>query len=312
MISEKSSELSPTEKHRLRELEQEVEIMGEYISLLSNEKNKNQFTDLAQNSKSIEHEKKESEQEKLILMEINKSLEKKTEFEISQFLEMISHELKTPLTPIKAYAEMLAEEKFGNLGETQKQKLKKIDDNTRELIQLITNLSGYQKFSLGKGELKLESVDIKKIIHEAHLFFSSELDAHGMKINSTFSKPLWVMCDATLIFQVFTNLLQLAFYTISKKTGKIIVNVWEKENDVEITLSHNEKIITQELLNKIFSKFYTVDTSKIRSNGGIGLAIVHCKQIIESHGGKIWSDDKIQDFTSIKFTLPKKVEITKS
>lgn len=306
MISEKSSELSQTEKHRLRELEQEVEIMGEYISLLSDEKNKHQFTNSAQNSKNIEHEKKESEQEKLILMEINKSLEEKTEFEISQFLEMISHELKTPLTPIKAYAEMLVEEKFGNLGETQKQKLKKIDDNTRELIQLITNLSGYQKFSLGKGELKLESVDIKKIIHEAHLFFSSELDAHGMKINSTFSQPLWVMCDATLIFQVFTNLLQLAFYTISKKSGKIIVNVWEKENDVEITISHNEKIITQELLNKIFSKFYTVDTSKIRSNGGIGLALAHCKQIIELHGGKIWSDDKIEDFTSIKFTLPKK------
>lgn len=255
------------------------------------------------------HRLKELEQEKLILTELNKSLEEKTDLEISQFLEMISHELKTPLTPIKAYAEMLAEEKFGNLGEIQKQKLKKIDDNTRELIQLITNMSGYQKFSLGKVELKLGRVDIKKIIHEAHLFFSSELDSHGMKINSTFSQPLWIMCDTSLIFQVFTNLLQLAFYTIPKKSGKIIVNVWEKENHIEVTVSHNEKTITIDLLNKIFSKLYSVKTSHIRSNGGIGLALVHCKQIIEAHGGKIWCDDKIDDFTSIIFTLPKKLQI---
>ena len=312
MISNKiSEELSITEKHRLRELEQEVEIMGEYISLLSNEKNIPMSTEFNKNTNHTEHANKESEQEKLILTELNKALEKKTELEISQFLDVISHELKTPLTPIKAYAEMLKDEKFGELGELQKQKLKKIDDSSRELIQLIANMSGYQKFSLGKEKLKLERVDIKKLIHEAHLFFSSELDAHGMKINSTFSKPLWVTCDSTLLFQVFTNLLQLAFYTISKKTGKIIVNVWEKETDVEVTVSHNEKIITQDLLNKIFSQFYSVDTSKIRSHGGIGLALMHSKQIIESHGGKIWSDDKIEDFTSIKFTLPKKIEAKK-
>ena len=305
MISNKiSEELSITEKHRLRELEQEVEIMGEYILLLSNEKNTPISTEFNTNTNQNEHANKETEQEKLILTELNKALEEKTELEISQFLDVISHELKTPLTPIKAYAEMLKDEKFGELGEIQKQKLKKIDDSSRELIQLIANMSGYQKFSLGKEKLKLERVDVKKLIHEAHLFFSSELDAHGMKINSTFSKPLWITCDSTLLFQVFTNLLQLAFYTIPKKTGKIIVNVWEKENEVEITLSHNEKIITKELLEKIFSNFYKVDTSQIRSNGGIGLALAHCKQIIEAHGGKIWCKEQDNDLTSIVFTLP--------
>lgn len=219
-------------------------------------------------------------------------------------MDLISHEITAPLTPIKAYAEMLKDEKFGDLGEIQKQKLKTIDDNSRELIQLVTNMSGYKKFALGKQQLKLEKVDIKKIIHEAHLFFSSELDSHGMKINSTFSKPLWLMCDSTLLFQVFTNFLKLAFYTISKKSGKIIVNVWERKSEVEITFSYNEKLLSQVLLNKVFSKSYRIDTKNLKTNSGLALALSHNIQIINAHGGKIWCDDKSEEFSSIIFTLP--------
>ena len=200
---------------------------------------------------------------------------------------------------------MLKEEKFGELGEIQKQKLKTIDENSRELIQLVTNMSGYQKFTLGKQILKLETIDIKKIIHEAHLFFSSELDSHGMKINSTFSKPLWLDCDSALLFQVFTNFLKLAFYTISKKSGKIIVNVWERNNEVEITFSYNEKLLSHNLLNKVFSKSYRPDTKNLKSNSGLGLALSHNIQIINAHGGKIWYDETSDEFSSILFTLPK-------
>lgn len=290
---------SNDEKHRIKELEQEVEIMGEYISLLSN--NKNQKPDLNQIQV---HETKESEQEKLILAELNKALEEKTELEVGSFMDVLSQKLHNPLNPIRKYVEMLNDETFGELGEEQKQKLKKVDDDSRDTIQLINNMTMYQQYSLGKQQLHKDTHDIKKIIHEAHLFFSSELEAHGMKINSTFSKPLPLRCDSKQIFQVFTNLLQMAFYSVPGKSGKIIANVWEKENEVEISISHNGLNTPREELAKIFSNSYKIDPSNLKSNGGIGLSLTLCRQIIDAHGGKMWYQNK-DDFVTVSFTLPK-------
>lgn len=298
MNSETNKSLSQTEKHRLRELEQEVEIMGEYISLLGDTQTQQKTTNQQV------HEKKESEQEKFILVELNKVLEEKAELEVGQFMDILSQKLNNPLNPIRKYVEMLNDETFGELGEKQKQKLKKVDDDSRDTIQLINNMSMYQQYSLGKQHLNKEIHDIKKIIHEAHLFFSSELESHGMKINSTFSKPLPIMCDSKQMFQVFTNLLQMAFYSVPGKSGKIIVNVWEKENEVEISISHNGINTPHEALNKIFSNSYKVDTTNLRTNGGIGLSLTLCRQIIDSHGGKMWHENK-DNFVTVKFTLPK-------
>lgn len=297
---------SSSEDHQIRELEQEVEIMGEYIALLSDKNAEQKPSELNKNiqEKSL-HEKKESDQEKFIVNELCKSLEEKTELDMSKFLTMISHELKTPLVPIKAYAEMLEEGKFGEIGELQRQKLKAIDDNARELIQFVSNIVDYQKFSLGKIELQKERNDIKKIIMDAHTFFSSEYDSRGMRTNSNFGKPLLIICDATRMHQVLTNLLQIALYSTAKKHAKIIVNVWEKEKDVEISVWHNGESISQDDFSKILSKFYQVDTSNIRSNGGIGLSLVVCKQIIEAHGGKIWAKSDMEKGPTIYFTLPK-------
>ncbi len=296
-------ELFSAPKHRIRELEQEVEIMGEYISIMSDKGMDQKQPESSQHTSGLAiHRQRESEQEKLFLTELSKALEEKTELDMSKFLTMISHELKTPLVPIKAYAQMLVEGKFGEISELQRQKLIAIDENSRELVQFLSNAIEYQKFSSGKIDLQKEQNDIKKIIMDAHTFFSSEYDSRGMKINSTFSKPLLIMCDGTRIHQVLTNLLQIAFYSIPKKNGKIIVNVWEKENEVEISVWHNGDSISQDDFSKILSKFYQVDTSNIRSNGGIGLRLVVCKQIIEAHGGKIWLEKDNRQ--AISFTLP--------
>lgn len=288
------------DKHRIKELEQKVEIMGEYISAIES-KDSQKPSNLV---KDDSYKKRESEQEKLILKELNKKIEEKAELDKTQFLTMISHELKTPLVPIKAYAEMLESEKFGEISETQRKKLKAIDDGARDLIQLISNMIEYQKFSSEKVNLEKKQNDVKKIIHEAHLFFSSEFDSKGMKINSTFSKPLWIECDGTRIHQVLTNLLHISLYSVPKKHPKIIVNVWEKAKGVEISVWSNGETISKEGLEKIFSDFYKADTSNIRSNGGIGLALALCKKIIEAHGGRIWATTD-SDIMKITFTIPK-------
>lgn len=301
MSNEKIDQLPKTDEHKVRELKQEVEIMSEYISILSNNQN---ISNLFQAKINDQKRAKEIEQEKFILKELNNELEKKSELEIGKFLETISHELKTPLVPIKAYAEMLEEGKFGEVGKIQKQKLKAIDDNTRELIQIISNMIEYQKFSGGKIDLQKVQNDIKRLITDAHQFFASKLDEHGMKINSNFSKPLWILCDTSRTSQLLKNMLQIAFYSIPKKNGKIIFNVWEKENEVEIYIWYNAQDLSVNEFKKIFSDFYKTDTSSILSNGGIEIAMMVCKQIVEAHGGKLWFTLD-NGGTKISFIIPK-------
>lgn len=300
--------ISPTEKHRIKELEQEIEIKNEYIALLS-EKGKSHKTPKSfQKSyrKRIQN-KKETEQEKLILKELAKALEEKADLEIEQFLTMISHELKTPIVPIKAYVEMLQEGKFGELNEIQKQKLRVVDSSTRKLAQLISNIIDFQKITTGKLKLQKKMTDIKRIIHDAFLAFWSELESSGLRINSNFSNELLVMCDAQRISQVMRNLIQNSFYTLPEKSGEIKVSVHNQEKAIKVTVVDNGNGISENELAKIFSKSYPIDTSNIRANGGIGIALALCKQIIEAHGGKIWPEGKTGNGTMISFTLPKKL-----
>lgn len=300
--------ISPTEKHRIKELEQEIEIKNEYIALLS-EKGKSHKTPKSfQNSyrKRIQN-KKETEQEKLILKELVRALEKKADLEIEQFLTMISHELKTPIVPIKAYVEMLQEGKFGELNEIQKQKLRVVDSSTKELVLLISNIIDFQKITTGKLKLQKKMTDIKRIIHDAFLAFWSELDSRDLRINSNFSNELLVMCDTQRISQVMRNLIQNSFYTLAKNSGKIKVSVYDQEKAIKVTVVDNGNGISEDELAKIFSKSYPIDTSNIRANGGIGIALPLCKQIIEAHGGKIWPESKAGKGTMISFTLPKKL-----
>lgn len=287
-----NTEFSVTENHKRKELEQKSAIMEKIISIIELKEY------------SLQHGFNESEQVKFILKKLMNHIETEQEFDKNQFLTMISHELKTPLVPIKAYSEMLEEGKFGDISDKQRKKIKTISENARELIQLVSNMNEYQKFSLHKVKLQKRQNDIKKIIHDAHMFFSSEFDSKGMKINSTFSKPLFIECDERYVQQLLTNLLQVSLYAIPQKHGKIIVNVFDKENEVEISVYNNGETISLNDLNKIFSDFYKVDTTSIRSNGGIGLSLALCKKIVEAHEGKILAttDNKGMKIT---FTIPK-------
>lgn len=300
-------ELFSAPKHRIRELEQEAEIMKEYITVLSSKEKDSEPTELENMQKDDLHEKKELEQEKLFLEEINKSLEEKSELEIEQFLNMISHELKTPIVPIKAYVQMLEEGEFGSLTETQKQKLRVVDSSTRQLVQFISNTIGFQKFIVGKIELQKKKVDIKRIIMDAYSLFWSELESRGMIINSNFTDETMVMCDPKLISQVLENLIQIGFNTSLKINGKFRIVVLEPGKDVEVSATYHGGSSFENELSKIFSNSSQIDTSKVRADGGIRMGLTFCRQIIEAHGGKIWFESKTENEKVISFTLPKGV-----
>jgi signal transduction histidine kinase len=300
MDKENLKKTNPYEKHKIRELEQEMEIKNQIIAALE-EQNKAEISQT-----STAHEHRELEQENLMFQEIIESLEGKSSSEMEEFFGMISHELKTPLVPVQGYVKLLKDEQFGSLDEIQKEKLGIIDSNTTALSKLIQNMLDFQKLSSGSMEMKKEENNIEKIVTDAFAALDSEFEQKGIEKTVSNDGNIELKCDAQRISQVLTNLLSNSLKAIQPKLGKINVTVSPLENTVKISVNDNGCGIPKEELDKVFTKFYQVDMSTTREKGGVGLGLSICKKIIEAHNGKIEIESVLNKGTTVNFTLPRK------
>ena len=299
MDNENIKKIPPAEKHKIRELEQEIKIKDEILAALE-EQNE---AETAQNP--TKHGQRELEQENQMFKELIEGLEGKISYDTEQFFSMISHELKTPLVPIQGYIKMLKEERFGNLDEIQKEKLGIVDSNTTALSKLIQNMLDYQKLSTGSMEMKMQENNIEKIVNDAFASLDSEFKQKEIEKTVSVEGNIELICDAQRISQVLTALLDNSLKAIQPKLGKINVSVSQLENTVTVAVHDNGCGIPKEELGKVFSKFYQVDMSNTREKGGVGLGLSICQKIIDAHDGKIWIESELDQETTINFTLPR-------
>lgn len=230
-----------------------------------------------------ENEKKERELIKQYL-KIKKLSSQKDEF-----LSMITHELKTPLVPIKGYTDLLLTEKFGILNEKQKQTLSIITSNIDFLHSLISDLLDAQKIESGNFKLNKDLHDLKEIISEIVYELKPFAENSSVDIHNNLEPNIYCFCDKIRLKQVITNLITNSVKFKHEQRGKIHVMLSRKGRDAQIIIKDNGIGIRQEKLEKIFGKFYQVDTSLRREYMGVGLGLSICKGIIEAHGGKIFA-----------------------
>lgn len=245
------------------------------------------------------------------LIEINKKLKdtNKRLQEIDElkdnFLSMVSHELWSPLATIQGYVTFLKEEKSGVLNEEQKETLGIVEEQADHLSHLIEELVDLSKIETGKFEVKLDRLDMSKIV--AKCVNSLKQAAEEKKIvlkNDLLRKVAHVMADRKRITQVLTNLLGNAMKFMPEK-GEISVSAREKKDTVEFSITDMGVGIPEDKINRIFDKFYQVDSANNRSYGGCGLGLAITKSIIEMHKGKIWVESKVGVGSKFSFELKK-------
>ena len=234
-----------------------------------------------------------------------------------EFLSMISHELKTPLTPLKMYAEMLLTiRSVGELNEKQLKAMKMILRSISQLELLVNDIFDVYKLDIGKLQLNKKVVQVASLVKEnmselgllmrdKQIQFNAEIIPPSEKVN--------VLCDPRRIGQVLANLIKNSVDFVPDKGGRITIRTeagYSKQtndgnsNYVVFTIEDNGSGIPFEKINNLFKKFYQVDTSTKRKHGGTGLGLAICNGIVEGHGGKIWVDTKHTQGAMIKFTLP--------
>ena len=240
-----------------------------------------------------------------------------------EFIMMVSHELKTPITPAKIYTEILLTSKsLGNLNEKQKKAILAVHKSISRLEGLINDVLDVYKLDIGKTSLKKKEIAVGDIVNENISELKPLMKDKGINFKAEVRPPcnrIKLLCDPRRISQVIGNLVRNSVDFVEDKVGRITIRVELNENErvtnklkqdydsagqVVITVEDNGPGIPRDKAENLFKKFYQIDTTLTRKHGGTGLGLAISRGIVEAHGGTIWVDLEQNNGASIKFTLP--------
>ncbi len=229
------------------------------------------------------------------------SSRKALEQQKDDFISIASHELKTPVTSIKVYTEVMQEnfEKDGDLVNVDL--VKKLNGQVDRLNNLINDLLDTTKISEGKLILRKQSFDINHVIKEQVGELQRISSIHRIIFAPAKLKPIYA--DKERITQVLTNLISNAI-KYSPNGGEINITTASVNGGIEVVVRDRGVGIPSAKVNKVFDKFFRVGNPKVNTYPGMGLGLFISAGIIERHGGTISVDSKEKEGSVFSFTLP--------
>jgi len=222
----------------------------------------------------------------------------------TEFVANVSHELKTPITAVKGFAETLLD---GGLNDEEIliSFLQIIYKESDRLHRLISDLLDLSKIEMHKNILNYELVDITQLIQLTIKTLKPQADKKGVELIEVL-EPISAEVDQDRMNQVLINLITNAItYTHSKGTITVELKNYNDEF-FKIIIKDTGIGIPRKSIPRIFERFYRVDKARSRESGGTGLGLAIVKHIIESHKGYIHVESEVQKGTTFTITLPKK------
>ncbi|PWU04962.1 MAG: two-component sensor histidine kinase [Bacteroidetes bacterium] len=221
-----------------------------------------------------------------------------------EFLQNLSHELKTPIFAIQGYVDTLLNGALEN-SEVNMKFLGSTSKNIHRLVNLLSDLDEITRLESGEQILYKENFVIQDLIRE--VFDSLSLIALQKEIKLSIKKgcesPITVFADKEKIRQVLINLVDNGL-KYGKIGGNITASIYITDGKHVLVEISDEGIgIAEEHLNRIFERFYRTDAARSRKEGGSGLGLSICKHIIEAHGQAIHVRSKVDVGTTVGFTL---------
>ena len=256
-----------------------------------------------------------------------KALEKSNKVK-SDFLAVMSHELRTPLTAIIGFSEMMVEGVQGELKEEQRETLKEVLGNAKDLLSMINSMLGLADIETGRMKLDIETYDLRETLKRVCRTMSPLAQDKQLNLDVDVPEGLpLVEGDERKIQQAVLNLMANAAKFTPEK-GRIRLkathfgswNELEGATAVRHRFDHPERTfsnggfkvvvedsgmgISKEQCAKIFDMFYQVDGTSTRSFGGIGLGLAIARQFVEMHGGRIWVESELGQGARFTILIP--------
>ncbi len=235
--------------------------------------------------------------------------EKKLDEAKNNFISIASHQLRTPLTTIRWYSELLEAGDAGKLNKGQKDFLKEIYGGALKLTETLNMLLALARVEGGRMKFTPEKVDLIKFTEEILKDLEPFSKPKKIKISlkSEKSTPI-VQLDKLILTQVISNLLTNAFRYI-KENGEIEIDIVDKQREIVYSVKDNGIGIPENQKNRIFERFFRAENAILKASDGNGLGLYLVKNLVELWKGKIWFESpavwgKEKKGTAFYFTIP--------
>lgn len=232
----------------------------------------------------------------------------------SEFVSMVSHELKTPMTSMRGYTDLILSGMTGPLTDQQQNFLEIMSANIRRMSQQIQDLTDISRIETRQLHIELAPISFVSVVNETMQTVKGFCDDKEIDIHLELPEELpHIMADKGRMVQVLTNLLSNACkYSppATEVTLRFMTRMVPQEESDELVpmiwccVKDSGYGISEEDLEKLFTKFFRSDDPNIRQAKGTGLGLSITKGIIELHGGEIWVESKLGEGTSFQFTIP--------
>lgn len=216
---------------------------------------------------------------------LNAQLAKESEKQKNDLIVYLAHDLKTPLTSVIGYLNLLNDEEHIS-DELRKKYLNISLEKAERLEELINEFFDITRFNLSNLTLELSNINLTRMIEQIVYEFKPMLATKNLRCDLQITSNIEFKCDVNKIERVFDNLIRNAI-NYSFENGLIKIIVEKKSDGIYMCFSNKGNVIPKERLNLIFDQFYRLDSSRGTKTGGAGLGLAIAKKIIEAHKGTI-------------------------
>lgn len=230
----------------------------------------------------------------------------------SNFISMLSHELRTPLTAIRGYVELILTGGAGDVTPEQQESLNTVFDRTEDLHNLINALLEFAQLESSETTLELSLVSLERLVYKVLGQVEPLADQNDITLQANIIpnlEPLYA--DRQQLERVLLNLVDNAL-KFTPAHGQVTVVVSERDSEVLVCVADTGPGVPPAERERIFERFYQIDSTTTRKHGGTGLGLAICKHIVETHQGQIWVEDANTQATGNNgpgscfcFTLPR-------
>lgn len=286
-----SSIVSPIEK--LRDAAQKIK-EGNLDFELNAESN-DEIGELSRDFEEMRIRLKESAEEKL-----------QNEAENRELIRNISHDLKTPITAIKGYAEGILDG-VADTPEKKDKYVRTIASKATEMTTLINELTLYSQIDTNRIPYNFVRLNVHEYFADCAEEIGMDLENKGLsfRFTDTVDRDVDIIADPEQLTRVIHNIVNNSVKYMDKEEGFVDLRVVDAYDFVQVELQDNGRGVSVKDLPYLFDRFYRTDESRNSSTGGSGIGLSIARKIIENHGGRIWATGKPGDGLTIYFVLRK-------
>jgi signal transduction histidine kinase len=231
----------------------------------------------------------------------------------SDFVSVVSHELKTPMTSIKGFADLLMQGAVGEVSTGQLQFLSTIRSNVDRMGTLVSDLADITRIEAGQIRLEVSPIEVRAVIEDTLRGTRNLIEAKNQDLQVLLPEGLpLIQADHMRLVQVMTNLVSNA-HKYTSEGGAIIIGAEMRENNwdpegpspiVHIYVKDDGIGMSLEDRDRLFQKFFRSENPQTRQMPGTGLGLSITKNLVELHGGRIWAESELGAGSTFHFTIP--------